>query len=171
MSIFKDLGINFSKEPKEIQETKKLIKESEDKRDALVQALNQEEDRIIASNKEHFIIIGEYVYNNYHDVKTSGFSEEVEKSYQFIKDNEEKLKSIALQKEDVKKRYDGEIDILRLNLKKFEAEQVQQQVQQEPAPFEEEPIIVEGDVKFCHNCGTKNNIGAKFCANCGVNIE
>lgn len=168
MSIFKDLGINFSKEPKEVQETKRLIKESEDKRDALIQSLAQEEDRIINSNKEHFIAIGEYVYNNYEAVKSKGFAQEIEENYNFIKDNEEKLKDISAKKDDVRKRYDDEIDILKLNLKNYEEQQRQQEAQKAPV---QEVEFIESDFQFCHNCGTRNTIEAKFCGNCGAKLQ
>ena len=39
MSFLNDLGINFSKEPKEVQEVKKMIAASEDKREALILSL------------------------------------------------------------------------------------------------------------------------------------
>lgn len=169
MSIFKDLGINFSKEPKEVQETKRLIKESEDKRDALIQSLVQEEDRIIASNKEHFIAIGEYVYNNYDKVKSSGFAQEVEDNYNFIKENEEKLKEISVKKDDVNKRYNDEIDILRLNLKNYEEQQRQEESQKAQAANQVE--FAESDGKFCSNCGAKNTLEARFCGNCGAKLD
>lgn len=168
MSIFKELGFNFSKEPKEVQETRKLIKESEDKRDALIQSLVQEEQRIIDSNKEHFISIGEYIYNNYENVKTNGFSKEIEDNYNFIKENEDKLKEISTKKDDVSKRYNEEIDILKLNLKNYEEQQKQEEAQSSTA---QEVEVVEGEAKFCHNCGTKNTIEARFCGNCGAKLQ
>lgn len=173
MSFFKELGLNFSKEPKEVQETKRLIKESEDKRDALIQALAQEEQRILSSNTEHFTEMGKFVYENYSNVKANGFKEELQAGYDFVKENEEKLAELTRKKEDVMKRYNDEIDILKLNLQNMEEEHAKKQAANAPAPApnQDNNVEVNNEVKFCPNCGTKNADAAKFCGNCGAKLD
>lgn len=168
MNFLNDLGINFSKEPKEVQEIRKMIAESESKREALIQALVEEENRILGKNAEEFKKIGEYVFNNYEHLKENGLADACKESYDLVKASEGELKDIAEKKDDIVKRYAQEIDILSKRLESFvpAQEEVNPNVN-DPAG----PAAQNGPVTFCPNCGAKNAEGAKFCGSCGAKIN
>lgn len=168
MNFLNDLGINFSKEPKEVQEIRKMIAESESKREALIQALVEEENRILGKNNEEFKKIGEYVFNNYEHLKENGLADACKESYDLVKASEGELKDIAEKKDDIVKRYAQEIEILSKRLESFvpAQEEVNQNVN-DPAGQR----VDNGLVTFCPNCGAKNAEGAKFCGSCGAKIN
>lgn len=168
MNFLNDLGINFSKEPKEVQEIRKMIAESESKREALIQALVEEENRILGKNNEEFKKIGEYVFNNYEHLKENGLADACKESYDLVKASEGELKDIAEKKDDIVKRYAQEIEILSKRLESFvpAQEEVNQNVN-DPAG----QSVDNGLVTFCPNCGAKNAEGAKFCGSCGAKIN
>ena len=168
MNFLNDLGINFSKEPKEVQEIRKMIAESESKREALIQALVEEENRILGKNNEEFKKIGEYVFNNYEHLKENGLADACKESYDLVKASESELKDIAEKKVDIVKRYDQEIEILAKRLESFQPAQAEvNQNVNNPAG----PEVDNGPVSFCPNCGAKNAKGAKFCGSCGAKIN
>ena len=168
MNFLNDLGINFSKEPKEVQEIRKMIAESEDKREALIQALVEEENRILNQNNEEFKKIGEYVFNHYDQLKENGLADACKESYDFVKASEDELKDIAKKKEDIVERYDQEIEILAKRLETFKpAEAEVNQDSNNPEAQE----AYDGPVSFCPNCGAKNAEGAKFCGSCGAKLN
>ena len=162
MSILNELGLNFSKESKEIQELKKMVAENEGKRDTLIQALVQEKNNILAKNAEEFKKIGEYVYNNYESLKEKGLGQACKESYDYVKGSETALKDLDAKKEEIIQRYDQELNILKTRL----ANMLTEQNQNKQAGGNSAANVI-----YCPSCGAKNEAGAQFCGSCGGRIN
>ncbi|MDD7761347.1 MAG: zinc ribbon domain-containing protein [Firmicutes bacterium] len=162
MSLFEELGLKFGKDPN--SETKKLIQDSEKKRDALLSALDQEEQRLNMADNEEFEAIGRYFYLNRDELAVKGILlEEVNPKFESIMENANKREELKAKRESVVSRYSEEIDILKSSMV----------VEEAPNKPEEEIVIEDAPYtgSFCPNCGAPVKEGINFCGACGTKLN
>ncbi|MDO5717212.1 MAG: zinc ribbon domain-containing protein [Tissierellia bacterium] len=158
MSLLDDLGLSFKKSPEEkkIEETRKLIRQSEEKRNALLSALKEEEQKILESSDEVYKKMGNYIHSRIADVKSSGLmNDQMEVFVKIIEENKEKIVALAEKKDSINARYGEEIDILEASM---------------PTQPKVEEKVENPRKKDCPNCGKANEADASFCGNCGTKL-
>ncbi|MCI6609302.1 MAG: zinc ribbon domain-containing protein [Ezakiella sp.] len=163
-NFFKDLGINFSKDPETQKEAlaKKQIKDSEEKMNFLLDALNETAKKIAGQNKECFEIIGRIIYNGNIDFSAIGFDDaEIKKAFESIKKNDEELDNLEQKKNSIIERYTDEIEILKSAIRDEAPEEKTEAKNGDKADG------VKTDVIYCAECGAEQPMGAIFCSKCG----
>lgn len=167
-NFLKDLGLNFSKDPETQKESaaRKQIKDSEQKRDSLVDALNESVSKIEHENKNFFEAIGRIIYEKSEELKNSNLnSAEIETAINEIKKNEEELNELDKKREGIIERYNEEIEILKSAISsqtKVDPNFNNPEVQNNEAP--------DKNLIFCHECGAANPEGSIFCSKCGTKL-
>lgn len=167
-NFLKDLGINFSKDPVTQKEAaaKKQIKDSEQKRDALIDALNSTASRIELQNRDFFEKIGRVVYDEKISLKNAGINNtEIETALDEIKKNDEELKEIDTKRQNIIDRYNEEIEILK--------SAIVEETPVDPNFNEQSKNYTEVDDLgiVCEECGNLNPTGSVFCSKCGTKLE
>lgn len=166
-NFLKDLGINFSKDPVSQKEAaaRKQIKDSEQKRDALLDALDSTSSKIELQNKDFFEKIGRVIYDEKINLKDVGINNaEIETSIAEIKKNDEELKDIDSKRQNIIERYNEEIEILKSAI--VEETPVDPNLNDETKNVTQvdEPGVV------CQDCGNINPNGSIFCSKCGTKL-
>lgn len=167
-NFFKDLGINFSKDPVSQKEAaaRKQIKDSEQKRDALIDALDSTSSKIELQNRDFFEKIGRVIYDEKINLKDAGINNvEIETAISEIKKNDEELKEIDSKRQSIIERYDEEIEILKSAIEK--------ETPVDPNFKEENKNTTKIDDLgiICEECGNVNKNDSRFCSNCGNKLE
>lgn len=160
MSLLDDLGFKKkTPEERKAEEVYRHISEMEDKREALISALNEEKDRLAKSDDELFKKMGAYVYARVQEMREKGLvNDQLETFLKLLGDNETKRRELDAKVQSVRSRYDEDISILRDSLPEQPSEEI-------PVP----PVA--GEKMFCPNCGAPNPTTAAFCSNCGTKLK
>lgn len=159
MDFLSKLGIG---EPEEVRNNKKLIKQTEQKQAQLLKSIDIDIDRLNSEISTIFAEIGQKVaeecLNNGKDT--------IEKSLimNFIEDiqaKKELIKNHEIKKEDIKKRYGEELDILRKLIPEENKANVNSEGNESVAESKE----------VCPECGAVRGKEALFCISCGHKFE
>lgn len=167
-NFLKDLGLNFSKDPETQRENaaRKQIRDSEQKRDSLVDALNESVTKIELENRNFFEAIGRIIYERSIDLKNAGLNNaEIETAVNEIKKNEEELQELDKKREGIIQRYNEEIEILR--------SAITSETKVDPN-FNNSTTgnaVPNQNLAFCPECGAANPEGSIFCSKCGTKLE
>lgn len=165
-NFLKDLGINFSKDPVTQKEAaaKKQIKDSEEKRDALIDALNSTASKIELQNRDFFEKIGHVIYDEKINLKEAGINNtEIETAISEIKKNDEELKEIETKRQNIIERYDEEIEILKSAIEETPVDPNFKEQDKNYTEVDELGIV-------CEECGNLNPNDSLFCSKCGTKL-
>lgn len=142
----------------EVRKNKKLIKQSEERRDQLIKSIDQDMSKIRSDMNNIYFEVGKKVLDGFINAEFENYNSEMAADFtEKMKEYKEELKKLAVKKDEIETRYGEELEMLR------------KLIDRDKNPPDEPEVDV--NAEKCSNCRAPREKGAIFCTNCGNKFE